>query len=100
MRGFPASPPRREAQLSSTPKDTRLPERAQPSHRSGCSYRFVVFGVDGLCVDQEGQLPLDGLVAALGDLPVEQAGGVVAGEVVVGELRLGGVARTRLHRPV
>jgi hypothetical protein len=32
------------------------------------------------------------VVAALGDLAVEQAGGIVAGEVVVGELRVGRVA--------
>ena len=46
-------------------------------------------GEGGSRVDQEGQLALDLLVAALGDLAVEQAGRVVAGEVVVGELRAG-----------
>src|ERR1700679_1023301 len=51
-------------------------------------------------VDQERKLALDVLVAALGDFAVEQAGGVVAGKVVVGELRAGRVARSGVHGPV
>src|SRR6185437_5302345 len=53
-----------------------------------------------LGVDQEGELALHGLVAALGDLAVQEPGRIVAGEIVVGELRLGVVALARPHGPV
>src|SRR5579859_3983208 len=51
-------------------------------------------------VDQERKLPIDRFAETLGHLAVEQARGVVAGEVVVGELRAGGVAGAGVHRPV
>src|SRR5581483_4327461 len=72
------------------------PERGRASVMNAMALRACL----GLRADQERQLSAHHVVARLGQLAVQQARGIVASEVMVGELGMLGVARSDAHGPI
>src|SRR5579872_707100 len=86
---------RAEAEARPMPRVAPVTRAMRPA--SGLSGGSV--GIPGSGA-QQAELLVGGVVAAFGDLAIQQAGGIVAGEVVIGELRIDRVAFARVHGPV